>query len=172
MSWTVSNPVSIGGATKKSDYDKLWDNCDFLKVEHNTDGTHKAATITSLGLGTWTTPAFNAGNFTANGSMTWTVESADVVTYEYMIIGKTMFLNFSIQNTVVGGDLNTLLWIKIPAGKTAPKRVDFPIRASGVVGNAFIAIGEINISLQHTFSGGNWTAGDTLVNGNIAFEIN
>jgi hypothetical protein len=28
--WTDLNPVSIGSATKKSDYDKLWDNVDFL----------------------------------------------------------------------------------------------------------------------------------------------
>ncbi len=32
MSWTNSNPVSIGAATKKGDYDKLWDNADYLKA--------------------------------------------------------------------------------------------------------------------------------------------
>lgn len=30
MAWTASNPVSIGNATKKSDYDKLWDNVALL----------------------------------------------------------------------------------------------------------------------------------------------
>jgi hypothetical protein len=41
MAWTTVNPVTIGNATKKADYDKLWDNCDFFKIEHNTDGMHK-----------------------------------------------------------------------------------------------------------------------------------
>jgi len=47
MAWTVANPVSIGAPTKKSDYDKLWDNCDFFKIDHNTDGTHKKLTVGS-----------------------------------------------------------------------------------------------------------------------------
>ncbi len=47
MSWTVNNPTSVGGATKKSDYDKLWDNCDFFKIDHNTDGTHEKLTVGS-----------------------------------------------------------------------------------------------------------------------------
>ncbi len=80
MAWTLNNSVAVGGATKKSDYDKLWDNCDFQKIEHNTDGTHKNAaglinviypvgTIytsiiatnpgTVFGFGTWV--AFGAG---------------------------------------------------------------------------------------------------------------
>lgn len=32
MAWTATNPVSIGGDTKKSDWDALWDNCDFCYV--------------------------------------------------------------------------------------------------------------------------------------------
>ena len=32
MTWTASNPVSIGDATKKSHYDAVWDNIDMLKV--------------------------------------------------------------------------------------------------------------------------------------------
>ena len=30
MAWTWTNPVSVGDATKKTDWDKLWDNTDFL----------------------------------------------------------------------------------------------------------------------------------------------
>lgn len=43
MAWTTTNPVTIGAATKKSDYDKLWDNCDFFKIDHGTDGQHTLA---------------------------------------------------------------------------------------------------------------------------------
>lgn len=31
MGWTAANPVVIGSATKKSDYDKVYDNADYLK---------------------------------------------------------------------------------------------------------------------------------------------
>ena len=48
MAWTVSNPVSIGMATKKAHFDALWDNCDMFKTQHGTDGTHGAVTATSL----------------------------------------------------------------------------------------------------------------------------
>jgi hypothetical protein len=48
MAWTVSNPVSIGMATKKAHYDALWDNCDMFKTQHGTDGTHGAVTATSI----------------------------------------------------------------------------------------------------------------------------
>ncbi len=47
MAWTVSNPVSIGVSTKKSHYDKAWDNIDFFKINHNVDGTHKGFIMTS-----------------------------------------------------------------------------------------------------------------------------
>jgi hypothetical protein len=47
MAWTAVNPVAIGAPTKKSDYDKLWDNCDYFKTDHNTDGTHEKLTLGS-----------------------------------------------------------------------------------------------------------------------------
>lgn len=40
MAWTISNPCVIGAATKKSNYDTLWDNIDCFKIEHNIDGSH------------------------------------------------------------------------------------------------------------------------------------
>jgi len=45
MAWTTSNPVSIGGATKKSDYDKLWDNA-FLLAGVSFTGSTAGKTIT------------------------------------------------------------------------------------------------------------------------------
>src|SRR6185295_3701711 len=41
----------------------------------------------------WITPSYSGGNFTANGSMTWTVDSGDVTTYAYKLLeSKTMHL--------------------------------------------------------------------------------
>ncbi len=50
--------------------------------------------------------------------MTWTVAVGDVLGYAYMLLGKTMFFSFLVQNTSVntGGGASTLLNIKIPGG--------------------------------------------------------
>jgi len=127
--------------------------------------------------GAWTTPAYDAGNFTASGSMTWTVEGADVKTYAYIIIGKIMHISFCIENTTVAGTPHVELRIAIPAGKTANKQNTVPIyimdnevRSFGI---AFIspAGGQI-ICYKADIS--NWAASTNLtrVNGQITFEIN
>lgn len=67
----------------------------------------------------WTTPTFNAGNFTGSASMTWTVEAGDVQTYSYMIIDKTMLLTIAINTSTVGGTADYALKVAIPASKTA-----------------------------------------------------
>lgn len=72
--------------------------------------------------GAFITPTFAAGNFTANGAMTWTVDAGDVTTYAYMLRGRTLFVEFDIQTTTVGGTLNSLLNVAIPAGYTLAKQ--------------------------------------------------
>lgn len=39
MAWTATNPVSVGNPTKKKDYDKLWDNVDYIKTSVMSSGT-------------------------------------------------------------------------------------------------------------------------------------
>jgi hypothetical protein len=75
-------------------------------------------------LGEWTSVAFAAGNFTASGSMTWTVASGDQTTYAYTLIGKTMTLSFVIENSTVGGTGSTELRIAIPGGFTPAKTME------------------------------------------------
>lgn len=77
--------------------------------------------IDGVGLNGWVTPTFSAGNFTANGAMTWSVDSADVVTYAYSIVGKTMWLMVVINDTTIGGTPNVELRVAIPASKVATK---------------------------------------------------
>lgn len=74
-------------------------------------------------IGEWTDVAFASGNFTASGSMTWTVQSADQITFEYMLIGHTMFLSVYLDSTTVGGTASNQLFIKIPGGFSAAKKV-------------------------------------------------
>lgn len=59
--------------------------------------------------GAWITPTFAAGNFTGNGSMTWTVDSGDVITMRYMLRGRTLTVGFVLNTTTVGGTPNTTL---------------------------------------------------------------
>ena len=43
MAWTAANPVSVGAATKKDDYDTAWDNADYLlDAREDADGDSTA----------------------------------------------------------------------------------------------------------------------------------
>ena len=92
------------------------------------DGTGTTGTILDQALfhgirdyvGTsWTDVTFNAGNFTASGSMTWTVASGDVSYYRWVEIGKTMFVCVAVFTTTVGGTPSTALKVAVPNGRTA-----------------------------------------------------
>ena len=103
--------------------------------------------------------AYAAGNFTASGSMTWTVEAADQTTFEYVLQGKWMWVNFLLGGTTIGGTVSSALKIKIPASQTAANSVVTPVRVrnngtnsigyAAVVGDTFIYI--------YLVAGGNWT---------------
>lgn len=66
--------------------------------------------------GAWRDVSYVAGDYTANGAMTWTVEAGDVLEYRYMIVGRTMFVSWFFDNTSVGGTLNNTLRVAVPAG--------------------------------------------------------
>src|SRR3990167_787127 len=92
----------------------------WAEMDANFSGLADGSLISAA---TWTTPTFSAGDFTASGSMTWTVDAGDVVTYAYTIINKVMTVLFYIDPTTVGGTPSTSLQIAIPANKTATKAV-------------------------------------------------
>jgi hypothetical protein len=125
----------------------------------------------------WTTPSFSAGNFTASGSMTWTVAAGDVGTYAYVLSGKMMTVSFSINTSTVGGSLSNTLQIAIPASKTATKSMSNPIRLldNNVVTDAFCRVSASSTIIEIYRSDlGNYTAStdQTNVSGQITFEIN
>lgn len=126
--------------------------------------------------GEWTTPTFSAGDFTAYGSMTWTVEPGDVTTYAYTVIGKTMIVAFEIGGTSVSGPPSAALQIAIPGGHVAAKALfaSFRARDNGTdsVGMAQTAPGGTVIHLYKNASGENWSPSvDTRAAGTITFEI-
>lgn len=61
--------------------------------------------------GSWITPSYSAGDFTANGSMTWGVDSGDVQDMEYWLNGRNLTVRIAIVSTDVGGTANSTLLI-------------------------------------------------------------
>ena len=173
----MSDTVFVNGVTL-SDAD-WFNDVDRLHYTIFGDPTDIAAVRTALLMtGTWTTPAYNAGDFTGNVAMTWTVGAGNVQTFEYTIINKMMTVLFLIGGTAVGGTPNNTLSILIPASKTATKGVwngCFDADASNVGGEA----GFCRVSASGTTidiirpSSAIWTAGSNVtVAGQITFEIN
>lgn len=129
------------------------------------------------GMGHWTTPAFNAGDFTASAG-TWTVDAGDVTTYAYMRVGNTMTVSYDIRNTDVS-NAGAILRLKVPLGLTIAKTMTAVGIAKDNGGAEAAAIvqavaGNAYIELYATIAGGGFavTAADnTRVFGQITFEI-
>lgn len=129
--------------------------------------------------GAWITPTFAAGDFTANGAMTWTVGAGDVATMRYVLRGRTLTVAFVLATTTVGGTPNTTLYIGAAeyGGFTAsafqyanPVFIfDNGVRATGY---ALIAASDTKIGVNRT-DGANWTAAtdNTYVYGEVTFDV-
>lgn len=131
-----------------------------------------------VAMGVWTTPTFSAGNFTAS-SGNWTVDSGDVTTYEYMRVGKTLTLIFSIVTTDVSAT-PTELRIAIPGSYVAAKDARNPIQVinagTGAVGLARVAAAGTYVECYRNAANtaDTWastSSDNTSVLGQITFEI-
>ena len=133
----------------------------------------------TLAIGEFSTPTFNAGDFTAAGSMTWTLTSGDVGTYAYSLIGNQMTVLFELNTTTVGGTANTNLKIKIPASKTATKTtrngMKYTNNNAAPYSNGFCAVIATSTTIDcYIDAATNWTLTTDLTNvlGQITFEVN
>lgn len=67
----------------------------------------------------FTTPAFNAGDFTGAGGGAWTVGAGDIGTYRYRVDqGNLMTVEAYLDTTTITGVVTTIA-VKIPGGFTA-----------------------------------------------------
>ena len=66
-------------------------------------------------MGDWIDVPYAAGDFTASGSMTWTVTAGNIVTRRYALVGHTLFYTCFIQGTTVGGTPSNELHVKLPS---------------------------------------------------------
>lgn len=140
------------------------------------DGTTQRWRTTVLDPGAPLHVAHTAGNFTGSASMTWTVDSADQVTYSYVQNGKKLFTTVNISSSSVGGTPSTTLQITLPLGFVCSRSFLVP---SIAVDNGTLAHSYVNPTAGGTilrvflFSGGNWTAATNTTNvlATCEFEI-
>lgn len=123
---------------------------------------------------------FAAGNFTGNGSMTWTVASGDRPSAGtgYWLRGRQMHYAFQIGTTTVGGTLNTTLqinqaeWAGFTPASTVPfRRLAVSLDNATDVG-AYCTVSGTSLTILKV-NGGNWTAStdNTYVYGDLHFEV-
>lgn len=70
------------------------------------------------------TPVFVASDYTATGSMTWTLAAGDVSGMFYQLRGRMLWVGMAVASTTVGGTPNIALVRTIPGGFTAAGQVD------------------------------------------------
>ena len=128
-------------------------------------------------LGSWTSMTFDAGDFTGNGSMTWTVEEADVVVNKYKVTGKTVVHSFEIKTSAVAGTLNTTLFIDLAdvGNVTQNHQYTFIYNQDTWVQGACVVEGsssKIAFYPDFTYGGGNWLNRPfTYIRGTVIYEI-
>jgi len=104
---------------------------------------------------------YNSGDFTATGSMTWTVESGDLKYFAYILKGTTLQVAVRIELSSVGGTPDVALQVLIPAFTvlTLPA-IELPARVNnnGTIEIGYFRDGGGNI-LQFLRPGAaNWSA--------------
>jgi hypothetical protein len=114
----------------------------------------------------WINETFSAGAYTANGAMTWTVQSGDMEVARYAQVGnKTILFQLGILTTTIGGTPNTRLQRAVFGGVAA--------RTSGGVGQysffnnnlegmgSWFASGSIIEFAHDHFTNSNWVVTGT-----------
>lgn len=97
---SAATPIAAGGFIAF-----LYDGTDWQLVAHSQ--------------GAWINVTYSAGDFTGNGSMTWTVDSGDLVSFQYLVVGKSLTVGLQINTSTVGGSVSNVLQVKVPGGFSA-----------------------------------------------------
>jgi hypothetical protein len=127
--------------------------------------------------GAWITPAFAAGQYSASGTMGWTVAAGNVATQKYKLRGRDLTVAFGLGSTTVVAPVASDLWILNTAfgGFTINGQFNNAIAQAsdnGVIVPAFIQTGGTFLRLLKT-SIANWTAqvGTLAVTAQITVEV-
>ncbi len=145
------------------------------QVEHRGDDKHgniHADTVSernrSVPIGVWIPVPYNPADYTGSGGMGWTVPLASVLTFQYMLLGDTMFVEGLWNTTTVVAPAGVDLMVKIPGGYISASRAQWTNQATdaGVITPSQNRVDPdgttLNIRRQ---DGANWTvaAATTIV---------
>ena len=129
-------------------------------------------------LGPWIDAVFDAGDYTAGASQTWTVAEGDVIINRYLMIGPdTMLWQFNIADTTVGGTPDPELRITLPNGRTSAAT---PAAVAALqIDNAAQGMARAVVNAAATFmilfvaDGTDWAASTALTNvaGQVIVEL-
>lgn len=126
--------------------------------------------------GQWQPVVYSAADFSGTGAMTWTVEEADMVTFAYMLNGRTATVSFILENTSIGGVPDVRLQILLPGGLIPSRSMHsgggFCYDAGWVPAVVEAPDGVPALYVRRT-DAAVWTASvnNTHVYGQIAFEV-
>lgn len=111
---TVWEPYSFSGTVVPPGFDTYY------------EGAETYAPIGNIFSQNWINIPYTAGNFTGNGTIVWTVDSADQTDFSYKIVdGTTAIVNIRIENTDISGAGNQLN-IALPTAITPKKATAGP----------------------------------------------
>lgn len=123
----------------------------------------------------WVQFPFDAAAFTASGSMTWTVEAADVVTFALTRIGRTVIVSFEVTGTTLGGTASTEVRLALPSAVVPLRGMSNNVRlfdgGTGISGYAHVNPNGTYIRVTK-LDASNLTLGTNVfgLQGQIAFE--
>jgi hypothetical protein len=89
------------------------------------DGTTERWRVTAVEPGAAISVAYNSGDYTGNSSITWTVASGDVTTFQYQQRGTLLYVWIEVKTSTVSGSGSSLL-VAIPGGFTCSVVGDVP----------------------------------------------
>lgn len=110
--------TQTGTPIDKADMVDIPDQVDALIANPIVFGSTITERNRAAAIGVRTDVAFNAGNFSGSGSMTWTVGAPDHVAFWFIQIGTSVWVFVDVRNTDVGGTPSSALQIAIPGGVT------------------------------------------------------
>jgi hypothetical protein len=129
------------------------------------------------GFQNWAEMAHANVTFTASGSMTWTVELADLFNYIYSCSGGTCVLSFIFNSTSPGGTPSNELRFSLPTGIVPVKVFNNVIRYD-VAGTSTVGYATVNpswsyvrlVKIDGTTTWANGT-NNTSITGQITFAV-
>jgi hypothetical protein len=118
---SACNLVDVGPGTWYADNTTINSGLGFIEKQRSVANGH------------WQTRTFSAGNYTASGSMTWTV--ASTTTEEWEIDGQTATFNLTIIGSTVGGTPDKQLKIALPFTPTSTVSGNCIVQNNSVLSN-------------------------------------